>query len=260
MFETITTEMRDGVLLITLNRPERLNAWTYKMGAELAAAVSAGNEDPEVLALVVTGAGRGFCAGADIGDVFAEQDRGESEGSSPRDWVGLVRRSKPLVAAINGPAIGVGLTQVLPFDALYAAEGAKLSLRFIRMGLVPELGSSALLPQRVGFGAASDLMLTGRTVLAEEALALRLVDRVLAPEALVPAALDAARAMGSNPQSALRAVKTLLTENAAETDLAVAQKREMAALQEAYESPEHKEAIAAFLEKREPDFRKARGA
>ena len=126
MFETITTEMRDGVLLITLNRPERLNAWTYKMGAELAAAVSAGNDDPEVLAMVVTGAGRGFCAGADIGDVFAEQDRGESEGSSPRDWVGLVRRSKPLVAAINGPAIGVGLTQVLPFDALYAAEGAKL--------------------------------------------------------------------------------------------------------------------------------------
>ena len=164
------------------------------------------------------------------------------------------------MAAINGPAIGVGLTQVLPFDALYAAEGAKLSLRFIRMGLVPELGNSALLPQRVGFGAASDLMLTGRTVLAEEALALRLVDRVLAPEALVAAALDAARAMGSNPQSALRAVKALLTENAAETDLAVAQKREMAALQQAYESPEHKEAIAAFLEKREPDFRKARGA
>ena len=260
MFETITTEARDGVLLITLNRPERLNAWTYKMGAELAQAVSAGNDDPEVLAMVVTGAGRVFCAGADIGDVFAEQDRGESEGSSPRDWVGLVRRSKPLVAAINGPAIGVGLTQVLPFDALYAAEGAKLSLRFIRMGLVPELGSSALLPQRVGFGAASDLMLTGRTVLAEEALALRLVDRVLAPEALVPAALDAARAMGSNPQSALRAVKALLTENAAETDLAVAQRREMAALQAAYESPEHKEAIAAFLEKREPDFRKARGA
>ena len=260
MSETITTEMRDGVLLITLNRPERLNAWTYKMGAELAATVSAGNDDAEVLAMVVTGAGRGFCAGADIGDVFAEQDRGESEGSSPRDWVGLVRRSKPLVAAINGPAIGVGLTQVLPFDALYAAEGAKLSLRFIRMGLVPELGSSALLPQRVGFGAASDLMLTGRTVLAEEALALRLVDRVLAPEALVAAALDAARAMGSNPQSALRAVKALLTENAAETDLAVAQKREMAALQQAYESPEHKEAIAAFLEKREPDFRKARGA
>ena len=90
MFETITTEMRDGVLLITLNRPERLNAWTYKMGAELAAAVSAGNDDAEVLAMVVTGAGRGFCAGADIGDVFAEQDRGEGEGSSPRDWVGLL--------------------------------------------------------------------------------------------------------------------------------------------------------------------------
>ena len=83
MFETITTERRDGVLLITLNRPERLNAWTYKMGAELAAAVSAGNDDAEVLAMVVTGAGRGFCAGADIGDVFAEQDRGERRLESP---------------------------------------------------------------------------------------------------------------------------------------------------------------------------------
>ncbi|HSG89706.1 MAG TPA: enoyl-CoA hydratase-related protein [Pseudomonadales bacterium] len=270
--ETILTEIDDGILTITLNRPDRLNAWTYQMGAELADAVRAGNEDPAVEAMIVTGAGRGFCAGADIGDVFAAQqqsdtptqtptgDQGKTGSASPRDWVALVRASKPMVAAINGAAIGVGLTQVLPFDALIAAEGAKLSLRFIRMGLVPELASSQFVLQRVGFGAASDLMLTGRTLLAEEAAELRLIDRAVPAEELMDAARATARAMGQNPQSALRMVKQLLTDNANEQDLARVQQRELAALQACYVSPEHKEAIAAFMDKREPDFRRARGA
>ncbi|MEE4360957.1 MAG: enoyl-CoA hydratase-related protein, partial [Pseudomonadales bacterium] len=264
-YDTIRTDVDDGLLVITLNRPDRLNAWTYLMGAELADAVRAGNEDPAVEAMIVTGAGRGFCAGADIGDVFDAQQQGEDvkaargdTETAPRDWVGLVRESKPMVAAINGAAIGVGLTQVLPFDQLVAAEGAKLSLRFIRMGLVPELASSRLLIERVGFGAASDLMLTGRTLLAEEAKVLGLVDRVVAPEALLDTARDIARAMGSNPQAALRMVKRLLTENVHESDLRAVQRRELEALQQCYSSPEHKEAIAAFLEKREPDFRAAR--
>ena len=266
-FETILVEDRDGVRVLVLNRPERMNAWTYRMGAELAAAVRVGNEDDDVEAFVVTGAGRGFCAGADVGDVFGKERSGDGAGGGeeadggregPRDWVGLVRASKPMVAAINGAAIGVGLTQVLPFDAILAAEGAKLSVRFIRMGLVPELASSQFLLQRVGFGAASDLMLTGRTILAEEAHEMGLVDAVVAPEALLTAALDRARAMGSNPQQALRMVKELLTVNAHETDLARVQQRELAALQVCYTSPEHREAIAAFLEKREPDFRAAR--
>jgi 2-(1,2-epoxy-1,2-dihydrophenyl)acetyl-CoA isomerase len=265
VFDQILVEDVDSVRVIILNRPERLNAWTYRMGAELAAAVKAGNEDDDVEAFVVSGAGRGFCAGADIADVFDAQQQGEGGASSarggdenPRDWVSLVRASKPMVAAINGAAIGVGLTQVLPFDALIAAEGAKLSVRFIRMGLVPELASSQFLLQRVGFGAASDLMLTGRTVLAEEAKELGLVDRVVHPEDLLDAALAQARAMGSNPQQALRMVKELLTLNATEPDLAKVQQRELAALQVCYTSREHKEAIAAFMEKREPDFRAAR--
>lgn len=265
-YETILTEVDDGLLLITLNRPEKLNAWTYRMGAELSAAVAGANDDPDIEAIVVTGAGRGFCAGADISDVFDKQQQsgaspdGADGGRTPqmRDWVMQVRESKPLVAAINGPAIGVGLTQVLPFDALIAAEGAKLSLRFIRMGLVPELASSQFVLQRVGFGAASDLMLTGRTLSAEEALAIGLVDRVVAPDALLDTARATAREMGRNPQSALRMVKKLLTENANEPDLRRVQQRELAALQACYISPEHKEAIAAFMEKREPDFRKAR--
>jgi len=253
MYDTILVEARDDVCVITLNRPEKLNAWTYQMGAELAEAVVVANETPEVSAIVITGAGRGFCAGADIEDVFAKKDRGDQK---MRDWVALVRASKPIVAAINGPAIGAGLTQVLPCDGLYAAQGAKLSLRFIQMGLVPELASSALLPQRVGFGAASDLMLTGRTILAEEALAMRLVDRVFPADRLLPEAIAFAQMMGRNSPSALRVVKSLLTENASENDLKLVQKREMDALNRAYESPEHAEAIAAFLEKRPPDFKK----
>ena len=264
-YETIQTERRDGVLLITLNRPEKLNAWTYRMAAELSQAVQAAKADDDVEALVLTGAGRGFCAGADISEVFDAQQQGGDPAAGrgddgPRDWVGLVRASKPMVAAINGAAIGVGLTQVLPFDQLLAAEGAKLSLRFIRMGLVPELASSRLLLERVGFGAASDLMLTGRTVLAEEAEAMGLVDRVVAPDALIETALGVATAMGRNPQAALRMVKQLLTDNVHESDLRAVQRRELEALQQCYASPEHQEAIAAFLGKREPDFRSARRA
>ncbi|MGD8415628.1 MAG: enoyl-CoA hydratase-related protein [Pseudomonadales bacterium] len=259
-YETILVEEIDGVTRITLNRPERLNAWTYQMGAELSAAVAAANENDDVIAMVVTGAGRGFCAGADIGDVFKAQSEGQNVrgDNTPRDWVGEVRAAKPMVAAINGAAIGVGLTQVLPMDYLVAAEDAKLSVRFVKMGLVPELASSHYLALRMGFGHASELMLSGRTLTGREALAIGLVDRVTSADELLPTAHAVARGMGENPQSSLRAIKDLITQNASEGDLAEVQKREMAALAEAYKSPEHKEAIAAFLEKREPDFRAAR--
>ncbi|MCC5887278.1 MAG: enoyl-CoA hydratase/isomerase family protein [Gammaproteobacteria bacterium] len=264
-FDTILTETSDGLLTITLNRPDRLNAWTYKMGAELGEAIAAANADDGIEAIVVTGAGRGFCAGADIADVFQAQqeDQQKSDGAASerpimRNWVELVRESKPLVAAINGACIGVGLTQVLPMDYLIASRDAKLSLRFIKMGLVPELASSQYVTLRCGFGVANELMLTGKTVSGEEAAAIRLVDRAVDADDLMPAAREMAKAMGSNPQSALRAVKQLITVNAAEADVAAVQRRELEALQRCYTSPEHKEAIAAFLAKREPDFRKAR--
>ncbi len=260
-YETILTELNDGVLTITMNRPERLNAWTYQMGAELRQAIVQGNEDEDVDAMILTGAGRGFCAGADIQDVFKAQADDNSTGSSddsPRDWVQLIRSSKPMVAAINGAAIGVGLTQVLPMDYIIAAEDAKLSVRFIKMGLVPELASSHFLVARLGFGAASELMLTGGTVLAQEAVRMGLVDRVTKPDALLAEAHGVARAMGENPQNALRMVKALITENMAEADLSKVQQRELTALQQCYASAEHHEAIAAFMEKRSPDFRKAR--
>lgn len=259
-YETLLTDIDAGVLRITLNRPERLNAWTYRMGAELSGVVSRANEDDDVIAMVVTGAGRGFCAGADIQDVFKAQSEGDlpARDGTPRDWVGLVRGSKPMVAAVNGAAIGVGLTQILPMDYLVASTSAKLSVRFVKMGLVPELASSHFLTLRMGFGQASELMLSGRTVDADEALRLGLVDRVTGPEELLATATAVARGMGENPQASLRMIKQLLTVNISEQDLAAVQRREIEALQRCYTSPEHKEAIAAFLEKREPDFKTAR--
>ena len=201
---------------------------------------------------MVTGAGRGFCAGADIEAVFDAQIQGDQSAgvsSNASDWVGLVRSTKPIVAAINGPAIGVGLTMVLPFDRLVAAEGVKLSVRFVKLGLVPELASSTFLPLRCGWGAATDLMLSGRTVLAEEALALGLVDEVVPADDLLDVAIGRARSYGENPTGAVRSIKQLLTRNANETDNLEAQKRELKALVEAYASPEHHEAVAAFLAK-----------
>jgi enoyl-CoA hydratase/carnithine racemase len=252
VYEQILREQRDDVVVLTLNRPEKLNAWTARMTDELTDAIEAADADASVGAVVVTGAGRGFCAGADIEAVFDAQIQGDSSAgvsAKANDWVGLVRSTKPIVAAINGPAIGVGLTMVLPFDRLVAAEGAKLSVRFVKLGLVPELASSTFLPLRCGWGAATDLMLSGRTVLADEGLALGLVDEVVAPDQVLDVAIARARSYGENATSAVRAIKRLLTVNANETDTTAAQKRELAALIEAYASPEHHEAVAAFLGK-----------
>ena len=272
-YDTILVETNEGVTTLTMNRPERLNAWTYQMGAELTSAITEGNEDGSVIAFVLTGAGRGFCAGADIQDVFAAQSSGDGKGggsedlrkaantgNDPINWVDLVRGSKPMVAAVNGAAIGVGLTQILPMDSIVASENAKLSARFIKMGVVPELASSHYLPARVGFGAANELMLTGKTISAAEAHQIGMVDKLASPDELLSIAHQTAKAMGENPQAALRMVKALITENMGEGSVAEVQRREMKALAEAYKSPEHKEAIAAFLEKRSPDFAAARNS
>lgn len=259
-YQTILSENTDGICIITLNRPDRLNAWTYQMRGELDHAIKSANSDDNINAIVMTGAGRGFCAGADIEAVFKAQSEGEdvTSGDSVSNWVELIRESKPIVAAINGPAIGLGITQILPMDFLIASTAAKISLRFVKMGLVPELASSYFLTTRVSFGLASELMLTGKTVTADEALEIGLVDKVTAPEELLQSACDIARAMGENPQSALRQIKQLLTVNVSEQDINLVQRREGEALEKCYVSEEHKEAISAFLEKRTPDFKSAR--
>jgi enoyl-CoA hydratase/carnithine racemase len=258
-YEQILTEQRDDVVVLTLNRPDRLNAWTPQMSRELTEAIEEADGDPSIGAVVVTGAGRGFCAGADISAVFDAQIQGGAKAAEPRrsrDWIELIRSTKPIVAAVNGPAIGVGLTMILPFDRIVVAREAKLSVRFVKMGLVPELASSMFLPMRCGWGPASDLMLSGRTVEGDEALALGLADEVVEADALLETAIARAVSYAENPTPQLRWIKQLLTQNANEVDPSRVQRREVEFLQQAYATAEHKEAVAAFMEKRRPAFRR----
>src|SRR4051794_2611867 len=260
-FEQILVEQVADVVRITLNRPERLNAWTPKMLREMTQVITDANDDTAVGAIVVTGAGRGFCAGADIGSQFAAGVEGKEREDRPAvdrsalDWVQLCRTSKPLVAAINGACIGIGLTMVLPFDQIIAADDAKLSARFVKMGLVPELASSHFLVARCGFGAASWLALSGATILGDEAARLRLVDRAVPVDRVVDEAMAVAAELAANPPTQLRMIKELLSLNATDGDLAAVQRREGEMLNKAYKTPEHQEAVRAFLEKRPPVFR-----
>ena len=160
-YAQITVERTGPVAVITLNRPDRLNAWTPRMAEEQQHAITAANDDPRIGAIVMTGAGRGFCAGADMEATFQSRldgvdpgnDTAGGVGGMPKglDWVSFIRASKPVVCAVNGAAVGIGVTMCLPADQIIASTSAKFGMGFIRMGLVPELASTPLLTARVGF-------------------------------------------------------------------------------------------------------------
>jgi enoyl-CoA hydratase/carnithine racemase len=256
-YETLLYEIRGEVALVHLNRPDRLNAYTRQMRHELEEAIERVNTDPALGAMVLTGAGRGFCAGADIQDTFKSQmDAGpaRADSSGARHWVNLVRRSKPLVAAVNGHSVGVGLTMILGFDIILCSENARFQCAFAKMGVVTELGSSHFLVQRMGFGRASDLALTARRIDGEEAVRLGLADRLVPHERLVEEAVETADQIAQNPDRPLRMMKELFSRNGSEQDLDAVIERETEYLYECYGSLEHKEAVNAFLEKRAPVF------
>lgn len=264
-YQQIRVHADGEVAVVTLQRPERLNAWTPRMSVELAHAIEAANADPAIGAIVVTGAGRGFCAGADMEATFQTRlggedpggDTAEGQGGLPRglDWVALVRDAKPLVAAVNGAAVGVGLTMILPFDVIVASEAARFGMFFVKVGLVPELASTHFLVQRMGFGRASEMCLSGRLVGAAEACEKGLADRLVPAAELLPAAIGLAREIGANPPPQLRWIKQLLTRNATDSDLTAVQRRETELLRACWETPEHREAVDAFLHKRPARFR-----
>ncbi len=264
-YSTIKYETEAPVALITLNRPERLNAWMPQMSEEMADAINAANNDRSIGAIVVTGEGRGFCAGADIEHTFKSRidgkdpgaDTARGQGGLPRglDWIGLVRSSKPLIAAVNGPAVGIGVTMILPFDLIIASEAAKFGLAFVRMGIVPELASSHFLVSRIGWGKASELMLTARMIEGREAAEIGLANYVTSPEELLAKAFEWAKTIAANPDPMLRMTKDLLSKNACEQDMTVAQTRESDYLRACWVTPEHKEAVQAFMEKRPARFR-----
>jgi enoyl-CoA hydratase/carnithine racemase len=200
-FREILLEVADGVATITLNRPEKLNAFTVTMLRELIEAFDATDADDAVRAVVVTGAGRAFCAGADVsggGQTFDYESQGAPERAEFRDGGGLVslrifESRKPVIAAFNGPAVGVGVTMTLPMDIRIASSAARFGFVFARRGIVPEAASSWFLPRIVGISQAAEWCYTGRIFPADEALAGRLVSRVVAPEALVETARGIAR-------------------------------------------------------------------
>ena len=258
-YQEILTETRDRVGIIRLNRPRKLNAWTSTMSGEIIDAMTAWNADDGIGAIVLTGEGRAFCAGADIGN-FAErvetnrQGQGEQLRRGGANMTQFIRQSKPTIAAINGYAVGVGLTMILPCDVRIASTSANLSIRFIKMGLMPELGSTHLLAQLIGLGNATEMCLTGRMVPADEAMRMGLVSAVTEPDDLLPTAIAKADEIANNPTRAVMMIKELLRKNPMEDDLDAVMEREGLRDQIARRLPDHAEAVAAFLEKRDPNF------
>jgi enoyl-CoA hydratase/carnithine racemase len=264
-FETIKYEVGDGVLTITLNRPDRLNAFTETMRAELIDAFDASDADDDVRAVIVTGAGRAFCAGADLGGGgstfdWREREREELADGTPRDGGGQVslrifESLKPVIAAINGPAVGVGITMTLPMDVRLAAEGAKIGFVFARRGIVPEACSSWFLPRIVGVSQAMEWVATGRVFTAEEALAGGLMRSVHAPGDLLPAAHALAREIADNaaPVSVALARRLVWSMLGADHPMR-AHEADSRAMFSRGQSADAVEGVTAFLEKRPAEF------
>ena len=261
-YETILTETRGRVGIIRFNRPGRLNAWTAQLNAEVHDQIGQWNDDPSVGAIVLTGEGRGFMAGADLND-FADRVETDKEpggeqmstgSSGGYSTTGFIQRSKPTIAAVNGYAVGIGLTLILPCDVRIASTNALMSIRFVKMGLMPELGSTRLLAQLVGLGNASEMCLTGRMVPADEALRMGLVTAVTEPEDLLETAIAKAEEIAGNPGNAVMMIKELLRKNPMDADLEAVMERESIRDQIARRHPNHAEAVSAFLEKRDPNF------
>jgi 2-(1,2-epoxy-1,2-dihydrophenyl)acetyl-CoA isomerase len=261
-YQHILYERRGRVALITLNRPEKLNAWTGVMEREFIHAVNRSAADPEVGAVVVTGAGRGFCAGADIGgwsqDLATRDQRAPASPNTAQDGSPEVphalSRGKPTIAAINGPSIGIGLTMPLACDIRIASDQATFSARFVRIGLTPECGSTRYLPLVAGLPNALYLAMTGRIIDANEAKERRLVDRVVPHDKLMDEAMALAEEIANNPSDAVWAAKRMLHENANEQNLRNVVNREVHMIREMRRLPDHAEAVAAFVEKRQPKF------
>jgi enoyl-CoA hydratase/carnithine racemase len=261
-FEQITTELSDNVLTITLNRPERLNAFTATMGDELRAAFDGADADDEVRAVIVTGAGRGFCAGADLergSETFTKREH-EDPDSIPRDGGGrltlrIFECSKPVIAAINGPAVGIGATMTLPMDIRLASETARIGFVFSRRGIVPEACSSWFLPRVVGISRAMEWVATGRVFDAQEALAGGLVRSVTPAGELLDAAGALAREIADNaaPVSVALARMMMWRMLGAEHPM-VAHRADSRGMYYRGRSADAAEGITSFLEKRPARF------
>ena len=272
-FDTIVYEVVDHVATITLDRPDRLNAFTVGMQRELCAAFDLVDEDDDVRAVIVTGQGRGFCAGADLGgggDTFdtgaqgADGQGAVSGGASSemehRDEGGLLalrifRCAKPVIAAVNGPAVGVGVTMTLPMDIRLASTSARFGFVFARRGIVPEACSSWFLPRLVGISQAAEWCYTGRVFGADEALAGGLVRSVHEPDELLPAAQEIARDIATNTSAvSIALTRAMLWRMLGESHPMAAHRVDSPGIAYLGKSADAREGVVSFLEKRPPRF------
>jgi enoyl-CoA hydratase/carnithine racemase len=253
-----------GVAILRFNRPDRLNAWGPDIAAGFYAGIDRAEQDPAIRVIVLTGRGRGFCAGAYLGAPSAASNYGETMKKAGQtnlaDLVGdrqphfVTTLRKPVVAAINGACVGIGLTQALMCDVRFAAAGAKFAAVFARRGLIAEFGISWILPRLTTWGVALDLLLSGRTFLAEEAAQLGLVKEVVAPEELMTRALEYAEDIARNCSPASMAVIKRQVYGDATRDVAEATSVAEVLLHEAMPRPDVIEGITSFLQKRPPEF------
>lgn len=254
--DTIKCSVENSVATITLNRPDRLNAFNVRMGNEIAEAFAEYDLDDDVRVVVITGEGRAFCAGADLdpgGQAFNLFARGAGEEvrNRPMDpW----RLRKPVIAALNGHAVGVGLTMAMQCDIRFANEDAKYSFAFVRRGVIPELASHVILPKVIGLGRAAELLLSGRTILGREAAEMGVVNRAMPGDEVLPAALELANDIAVNTAPASVAIsKRLMWEG---IGLTVAEGQDLERPLFAWVSlqPDAVEGVKAFIEKREPKW------
>ena len=261
--DPVLYEVRDtGVAVLTLNRPERMNGWGGGLATAFYERLDDAEADPAVRAIVVTGKGRAFCAGADMGslntisnatvDGAGGTDVGKLVGARHPHFVMTTR--KPVVAAINGACAGMGLTMALVCDVRFAAAGAKFTTSFARRGLIAEYGISWILPRVVGWGTALDLLLSGRVFLADEAAELGLVKEVVPPDELLPRAIGYAEDIAANcAPSSLAVIKQQVYADTMR-DVFEASDRAEKLMHESMQRPDFIEGITSFFEKRPPNF------
>jgi enoyl-CoA hydratase/carnithine racemase len=261
-YETIDLQVESGIATITLDREERLNAFTPRMCEEMVDAFDRTDADDSTKAVIVTGRGRAFCAGADLGEGTSTFDRGDETFAMPGDADGggvLARRifdsAKPIIGAINGSAVGIGATMTLPMDIRLVAENAKIGFIFARRGLVPEAGSAFFLPHIVGISKACEWVFTGRIFGAQEALEAGLVRSVHPQGELLDAARDLAVEMSENTSRvAVALARRMLWQMLAEGTPELAHELDSEALYFLGTSPDVEEGVSSFLEKRAPDY------
>ena len=251
----VIQEDRGHVRLLTINRPIKRNAFDNALYGAMADAISAASRDPAVRVVVITGAGDTFCAGQDFSEMSV--DAGADHGF-PRFMQALIDCDRPLITAVNGVGIGLGLTMLLHTDINYIAEGARLRVPFVTLGVVPEAASSWLLPVVVGFQRAAEILFTARWIDAQESVDMGIAFAVVPRSRVLDTALAKAAEIAANPPQSVQHTKRLLRIWRRQA-IVEARQREDEAFQERLGTAENMEAIQAFFEKRPPDFTKTSG-